>query len=86
MRNIKNDKNLEKNMGAELNEAQMDSVSGGFGNGVDTEVEVETGDINIEMGNIGLVNTSAIKANINMNTSGDNNTVQNNGGINISGK
>ncbi len=86
MKNIKKDKNLAKNMGTELNEAQIDNVSGGFGTGIDTEVEVETGDINIEMGNIGLINTSDIKANIKVNTSGDHNTVQNNGGINISGK
>lgn len=85
MKNIKKDKNLAKNMGAELNETQMDTVSGGFG-GVDTDVEVETGDINLDMGNIGFINTSDIRANINMNTSGDNNTVQNNGGINVNGK
>lgn len=82
MKDINKGKNLAKNMGTELNEAQMDNVSGGFG-GIDTEVEVKTGDINMEMGNIGLINASSIKADINLNTSGDHNTVQNTGGINI---
>lgn len=85
MKNIKNDKKLEKNMGVELNETQMDTVSGGvFGAGVETEVEI--GDVNVEMGNIGLINKSNIEANIDMNTSGDKNTVQNYGGISIGGK
>ena len=86
MKNIKKDKILEKKTGVELNEAQMDDISGGGLSGVETNVEVETGDITLEMGNIGLVNTSNIEANINMNTSGDKNTVQNNGGISIGGK
>lgn len=81
MKDINKGKNLAKNMGTELNEAQMDNVSGGFGTGIDTEVE--TGDINLEMGNIGLINASSIKADINLNTSGDHNTVQNTGGIKI---
>lgn len=85
MKNIKKDKILEKKTGVELNETQMDTVSGGvLGAGV--EIEVEVGDVNVETGNIGLINTSDIRANINMNTSGDHNTVQNNGGITVSGK
>lgn len=85
MKNIKKDKILEKKTGVELNEAQMDTVSGGFGSAIEvgTEVEVETGDINLKLGNIGLVNKSNVNADIIMNTSGQNNTSQNNGGINI---
>lgn len=82
---IQRDENFGRKMSSELNESQMDTVSGGvFGAGVETEVDV--GDVNVEMGNIGLINTSNIKANINMKTSGDYNTVQNNGGISIGGK
>lgn len=86
MKNIKKDKILEKKTGVELNEAQMDTVSGGFGSAIEVDTEVEVGDVKIETGNIGLINTSNIEANINMNTSGDKNTVQNNGGISIGGK
>ena len=85
MKDIKNEQKLMKKADATLNEAQMEGVSGGvFGAGVETEVDI--GNVNVEMGNIGLINTSNIKANINMKTSGDYNTVQNNGGISIGGK
>ena len=57
MKNIKKDKILEKKTGVELNEAQMDTVSGGFGSAIEVDTEVEVGDVKIETGNIGLINT-----------------------------
>lgn len=81
-----NKKKLDKNVEVELKDSQFENVSGGFGSAVEVETEVEVGDVKIETGNISLINTSDIRANINMNTSGDHNTVQNNGGITVSGK
>lgn len=81
MKDIKKDKNLKKTAELELGESQINNVSGGWGSGIETDVEV--GDVKVEGISVGLINKKDIKASITVNTSGTGNTAQNNGGINV---
>lgn len=88
-----NKKKLGKNAEMELDEAQIENVSGGevtAGGLVSSNVGVTGLEINpnVNVGdiksNIGIVNVETNTAQVVMTTSGDSNTVQNTGSISIS--